>query len=84
MWEDPIVKEVRRVREAYAAQFNYDLEAIVQDLKRQEQASGRTFVRFSPRPARLLQRTVAKASRTASNESGTVAAAVQVKEDEME
>lgn len=83
MWEDPIVKEVRDAREAYAAQFNYDLAAIVQDLKRQEQASGRTFVRFSPRPARPLLRMGAKASRTASNELGVVAAAVQVKEEEV-
>jgi hypothetical protein len=34
MQDDPIVEEVRRVREAYAARFNYDLEAIFQDLKR--------------------------------------------------
>lgn len=49
MQDDPIVKEVRRVREAYAARFNYDLEAIFQDLKRQERESGRTFVSFPPR-----------------------------------
>jgi hypothetical protein len=49
MQDDPIVKEVRRVREAYAAKFNYDLEAIFQDLKRQERESGRTFVTFPPR-----------------------------------
>jgi hypothetical protein len=29
MWEDPIVEEVRKVREAHAVQFNYDLRAIV-------------------------------------------------------
>jgi hypothetical protein len=40
MQDDPIVEEVRRVREAYAAKFNYDLEAIFQDLKRQERESG--------------------------------------------
>lgn len=49
MRADPIVEEVRRVREAYAAKFNYDLNAIFQDLKRQEQESGRTFVTFPPR-----------------------------------
>jgi hypothetical protein len=36
MWSDPIVDEVRRVREAYAAQFNFDLDEIYQDLKRRE------------------------------------------------
>jgi hypothetical protein len=49
MKDDPIVEEVRRVCDAYAAKFNYDLEAMFQDLKRQEQESGRTFVSFPPR-----------------------------------
>jgi hypothetical protein len=49
MPNDPIVEEVRKAREAYAAKFNYDLEAIVEDLKRQERESGRTFVSFPPR-----------------------------------
>jgi hypothetical protein len=34
--EDPIVEEVRRAREAYLRQFNYDLEAIFRDLKARE------------------------------------------------
>src|SRR5206468_3006758 len=49
MIDDPIVAEVRRVREAYAAQFNYDLEAIYRDLKQREKASGRRYVRYPPR-----------------------------------
>ncbi len=44
MWVDPIVEEIRQFREEYAAKFNYDLEAICRDLKRQEQESGREFV----------------------------------------
>ena len=32
-WKDPIVEEVRRARDAYAKQFNYDLDAIYRDLK---------------------------------------------------
>jgi hypothetical protein len=43
---DPIVDEVRRVRDAHAAQFNYDLDAIFRDIKEQERKSGRTFVSF--------------------------------------
>ncbi|HZF12610.1 MAG TPA: hypothetical protein VFE33_27790 [Thermoanaerobaculia bacterium] len=38
MTDDPIVQEVRRIREEYAAQFNYDLQAIFADLKRSEAA----------------------------------------------
>lgn len=49
MWEDPIVKEVRKVRKAYAARFDYDLLAIYRDLKQQEKNSGRLFVSYAPR-----------------------------------
>ena len=45
---DPIVDEVRRVRDAHAARFNYDLDAIFRDIKEQERKSGRKFVSFSP------------------------------------
>ena len=43
---DSIVEEVRRVREAHAAQFGHDLDAIFRDIKRQEKSSGLTFVSF--------------------------------------
>ncbi|MGH9326990.1 MAG: hypothetical protein ACRD2B_09965 [Terriglobia bacterium] len=33
-WKDEIVEEVRVVRQAYAAQFDYDLERIFEDLKK--------------------------------------------------
>jgi hypothetical protein len=42
---DPIVDEVRRVRDAYAARFNYDLDAIFRDIKEREKRSGLVFVR---------------------------------------
>jgi hypothetical protein len=44
MWTDQIVEETRKVREAYAAQFNYDLEAIYHHIKQQEQHSGHELV----------------------------------------
>lgn len=47
IWSDPIVDEVRRVRDAYAARFNYDLRAIYRDLKEQEKQSGRKVVSYS-------------------------------------
>ena len=37
------------LREAYAKQFGYDLQAIYRDLKEQEQASGRRIVSLPPR-----------------------------------
>lgn len=45
---DPIVEEVRRVREEHAARFNYDLDVIFRDIKEHEKKSGRKFVSFTP------------------------------------
>ncbi|MBF0108310.1 MAG: hypothetical protein HQL76_03945 [Magnetococcales bacterium] len=50
MWEDPIVAEVRKVREEHAARFNYNPVAIYHDIKRMEQESGREYVDFSRKP----------------------------------
>jgi hypothetical protein len=46
---DSLLQEIRKIREAYAAEFGYDLQAIHCDLKRQEQASGRRIVSLPPR-----------------------------------
>ena len=55
MKSDPIVDEVRKVREAHAAKFNYDLAAICADLKKKEKDSGHPVV-FRP-PKMRLKRT---------------------------
>ena len=52
VWEDPIVAEVRQVRETYAATFDYDLQALFQDIKAQEAQSDRIFVSY---PARTVE-----------------------------
>jgi hypothetical protein len=49
MWSDPIVSEVRAARDAHAGFHHYDLESIFRDLKKQEQLSGRKFVRLDSR-----------------------------------
>lgn len=57
---DPIVEEVRRVRDAHAARFNYDLDAIFQDIKERENKSGLKFVQGVARqraPNQALQPT---------------------------
>ena len=54
---DSVVQEVREIREAYARQFGYDLQAIHRDLKAQEQAGGRRVVSLPPRrPKPIAQR----------------------------
>jgi hypothetical protein len=57
---DPIVDEVRRVRDAHAARCNYDLDAIFQDIKEREKQSGLKFVQGvarQPLPKQALQPT---------------------------
>jgi len=54
MQPDPIVEEVRAIREAYARRFEFDLEDIQADLKIQEEASGKKLVRLAPRRARRV------------------------------
>ena len=49
MWQDPVVEEVRAIRDAYAKQFDYDLEAIYRDLKEQEAKSGWKVVSLQPK-----------------------------------
>lgn len=49
MWNDPIVEEVRKIREEHATRFDYDLEKIFQDLKEQERKGGREVVSYPPR-----------------------------------
>jgi hypothetical protein len=52
MIDDPIVDEVRRIRDEYARQFNYDLDAICADLQRRQEQPGKTIVSFPPKRPR--------------------------------
>jgi len=56
MWQDPIVAEVRRVREAHAAQFGFDLRAIYRALKVQEEQSQREKVSYAPKRISPIKR----------------------------
>lgn len=49
MWQDPIVKETRELREQYAKLFGHDLDAIFADIKKREARSKRKKVSFPPR-----------------------------------
>lgn len=52
MFEDPIVAETRKAREAYAASLGYDLARIVSDLQARQGQDGRPVVdRTSTRSA---------------------------------
>lgn len=47
IWQDPIVAEVRKVKERLAAKFNYDIDAMFRDLRAQEKTSGHRYVDLS-------------------------------------
>ncbi len=47
MWTDEIVEEIHKIREEYAKSFNYDLEAIFEDLRKKQAESGRKVVSLS-------------------------------------
>ena len=52
MQTDPVIDELRAVRDEHAARCGYDIEAIFRDIRAREDASGRDYV---ARPARRTQ-----------------------------
>ena len=65
---DPIIEEVRRIREKHAAKFNYDPKAIFADLKRQEEQSEKTFVSFPARRVQPVKKVVEEPKHALENE----------------
>jgi hypothetical protein len=74
MWQDPIVEEVRRIRDEHAKRFNYDLHAICEDFRKMQSSSGHTVVSRQPRrsaiPLAQQQGAVADAPASASLQQG--------------
>ncbi len=54
MWKDDIVEETRRIREAYASQFE-DVVALCRDLQKKEAKSKHKLVSFPPRKPVVIQ-----------------------------
>ena len=55
MWQDPIVAEIRKYREAHAAKYKYDLDAIYKALKEDEEKSDHLKVSFPPRRVKPIR-----------------------------
>jgi len=49
MWDDPIVAEVRRIREELSARFDFDAEAIFADIRSRQAQLGARLVRRDTR-----------------------------------
>ena len=43
---DPIIAEIRTVRDEHVARLNYDVKAIFMDIRARQEASGRKYVRY--------------------------------------
>jgi hypothetical protein len=48
VWQDPIVQETRRLREAFASQHGHDADAIFQAILEKQSLSQRLKVSFAP------------------------------------
>jgi hypothetical protein len=44
MWEDPIVADVHRTREKLAAEYDFDIKAIFEDLRKRQASLGGRLV----------------------------------------
>ena len=60
MWEDPIVAEVREIREKLAAKFDFDVKAIFADLRKRQGSLGGRLIpqkkRAEPLPVNSFPR----------------------------
>ena len=66
MWKDSIVEDVRKVREEHAAKYKYNLDAIYQDLKKQQKKGGRKVVSLPAKRASVAVRVKVGTARIAT------------------
>ena len=57
MWTDPIVDELHKIRFAHAEKFNYDLDAIFNDLKKHESKNRQRVVSLPIKRRPLMRET---------------------------
>ncbi len=44
---DPVIAELHRIKDDHAKKFNYDVRAMMVDLRERQKTSGRIYVSFS-------------------------------------
>jgi len=71
MWNDPVIEEIHKIRAEHAARFRYDLAAIVEDVRKEEQQSGKRFISLPPRLVVADVDAGLKAARKRQGASGT-------------
>lgn len=55
MWKDEVLEEIYKIREEHAKAFNYDLQAICDDLRRRQAKSDRQIISSPLRQPRWCQ-----------------------------
>jgi hypothetical protein len=66
MFEDTIIAEIRQGRDEYAKKFNYDLKAMVEDIRSRQATSGHRVVSFPSRPVTIIKAAIAPATPAAN------------------
>lgn len=66
---DTIIQEIRKTRDEYARQFNYDLHQMCLDLRREQELSGATVVTFS---TKAIQTKLAQVGQADTNKAGVL------------
>ena len=54
MLTDPIVAEIRQIRDKLAAKFNYDVAAIARDARKRQKASKHKVVSLKPHKTHVV------------------------------
>jgi hypothetical protein len=53
---NPIVDEVRAIRDSIAKEYGYDIAKIAEAVREREAKSGQTYVRLAPRTPSLVKK----------------------------
>ena len=54
---DPVIAELHRIKDEHARKFNYDVRAMMADLRERQKTSGRTYVSFANKSGQTTDET---------------------------
>ncbi len=55
---DPILSEIRQIRETYASKFNYDVYAMLRDLRKRQSIGGRQTAKLPVKHSVAVEKVV--------------------------
>ena len=57
MKRDPVIMELHRIKDEHAKKINYDVRAMMADLRERQKSSGRTYVSFANKSGQVTDET---------------------------